>query len=268
MSTRRQSAAAGVAFVGSREVARGQGAVSPRLGAQVDGTRSPLPYASIVARRWTRILVALLCFSAIVTEIVTLIQRGHFVAANFFSFFTIESNLFACTVLLASAIAPVSSRRLDLFRGASTVFMVTVFVVFAVLLAGLDASVLTAVPWDNTVLHQIVPAAVLVDWLLEPPAERIGLRDAVVWLVVPIVYLTYSLARGAWVGWYPYPFLDPGHEGYVRVAMVSLAIALFVMTVTWLVTRVQPRGTPTQGLDAGTDLSSEHRPISGGAGTV
>lgn len=194
-----------------------------------------------MARRWTRVLLALLGLSAVLTEIVTLIERGHLVAANFFSFFTIESNLFACAVLLGSAIAPVRSRRLDLFRGASTVFMVTVFVVFAVLLAGLEASVLTAVPWDNTVLHQIVPVAVLVDWLLEPPSERIGPRYAALWLTAPIVYVTYSLVRGPLVGWYPYPFLDPGTAGYGRVALVSLSIALFVVTVAWLVTRVRPR---------------------------
>lgn len=194
-----------------------------------------------MARRWTRVLLALLGFSAVVTEIVTLIQRGHFVAANFFSFFTIESNLFACVVLLASAVAPARSRRLDLFRGASTVFMVTVLVVFAVLLAGLEASVLTAVPWDNTVLHQLVPVAVLLDWLLEPPSERIRPRDAVLWLAVPIVYLIYSLVRGPLVGWYPYPFLDPGRAGYGPVALVSLSIALFVVMVAWLVTRVRPR---------------------------
>lgn len=196
-----------------------------------------------MTRRWTRVLLALIGFSAVVTEVVTLLQRGHFVAANFFSFFTIESNLLACAVLLASAIAPARSRRLDLLRGASTVFMVTVFVVFAVLLAGLEASVLTAVPWDNTVLHQIVPVAVLVDWLLEPPSQRIGMRDAVWWLAVPIIYLAYSLVRGALVGWYPYPFLDPDRTGYGRVALVSLSIALFVVAVAWLVTRVRPRST-------------------------
>lgn len=194
-----------------------------------------------MTRRWIRVLVALLGSGALATEVVTLVERGQFTASNFFSYFTVESNLLACAVLLASAIAPTRSRRLDLFRGASTVFMVTVFVVFALLLSGQDASVLTAVPWDNTVLHQLVPLAVLLDWLLEPPLERIRPRQTLVWLAAPVAYLLYSLLRGSLAGWYPYPFLDPRQAGYGQVATVSLVIALFVMAVVWLVTLVRPR---------------------------
>lgn len=45
-----------------------------------------------------RVAVALLGFSAVVTEVATLHERGVFRANNFFSFFTIEGNLFAVVV--------------------------------------------------------------------------------------------------------------------------------------------------------------------------
>ena len=184
-----------------------------------------------------RMLVALLGFSAVVTEIATLVERGVFVPANFFSYFTIEGNLFAVAVLLAAAVAPARHRRLvDLLRGAATLYMVVIFLVFSVLLAGIEDSTLTAVPWDNTVLHYVMPVAVLADWLLDPPRRRIPFRTGVSWLLFPITYVGYSLVRGSIVGWYPYPFLDPA-DGYSEVAVVSVAIAVVGVVLAWAITR-------------------------------
>ncbi|GAB3658105.1 hypothetical protein GCM10027596_14060 [Nocardioides korecus] len=83
------------------------------------------------ALRLGRLLVALLAVSAVVTEIATTVERGIFEAGNFFSYFTVQSNLLAAAVLLASSYAVRPSRRLDVLRGANTVYMVVVLVVFA-----------------------------------------------------------------------------------------------------------------------------------------
>lgn len=193
--------------------------------------------------RACRVLLALLGFSALVTEVAVLVERGQFVPGNFFSFFTVEGNAFAVAVLLVSAVAP-RSRRLDLFRGASTLYMLTTIVVFTLLLSDLDPELLTAVPWDNTVLHYLMPIGVTLDWLLEPPHQRIPFRSALVWLVVPLAYVGYSLVRGEIVGWYPYPFLDPADGGWSEVAAVSVGIAVVVAFFAWVVTRVRPRVSP------------------------
>ena len=190
--------------------------------------------------RWARVLLALLGFSALVTEVATLVERGRFVPRNFFSYFTVEGNLLAVVVLLASAVAVRRSRRLDLFRGATTVYLLTILLVFAGLLAGLGGD-LTAVPWDNTVLHYLMPVAVALDWVVEPPRWRLPWRSTLVWLTLPAAYVVYSLVRGAIVGWYPYPFLDPAHGGYGRVALVSVAIAALVVALGWVVSRVPLR---------------------------
>lgn len=187
-----------------------------------------------------RVLLALLGFAAVVTEIATLVERGIFVPANFFSYFTIEGNLFTVAVLLAAAVAPSRRRRLiDLLRGAATLYMVVIFLVFSVLLAGLEDTTLTAVPWDNTVLHYVMPLAVLADWLLDPPRHRISFRTAASWLAFPIAYVGYSLVRGGIVGWYPYPFLDPA-DGYAEVAVVTIAIAVVGVVLAWAITRRGP----------------------------
>lgn len=187
-----------------------------------------------------KLFFALLGFSAIVTEIATVVERGTFAPGNFFSYFTIESNVFAVSVLLLSAFAIAASRKsklVDMLRGANTLYMTTVLIVFDVLLANLDAQVLTAVPWDNTVLHYIMPLAIIGDWLIDQPKRRIAFKSALVWLTFPIMYVVYSLVRGAVVGWYPYPFLNPATNGYGGVVVVSCGITVLVLALTWLITR-------------------------------
>jgi len=184
---------------------------------------------------------ALLGFSAIVTEIATIVERGRFIPSNFFSFFTIESNIFAVLVFLLSAFAVAGNKKavhITMLRGAATLYMVTTGIVFALLLAGLENVALTAVPWDNIVLHYIIPIAAFVDWIVDPPKSRIGFKKALVWMVFPVTYVAYSLLRGPLVDWYPYPFLNPATQGYGGVAVVSVGIAATVLVLTWLLTRV------------------------------
>ncbi len=52
----------------------------------------------------------------------------------------------------------------------------------------------------------------------------------------PIVYLIYLLTRGAVVGWYPYPFLNPAPDGYGRVVVHVIAIVALFLVTQWAVT--------------------------------
>lgn len=179
-------------------------------------------------RIWYRVFFALLGLSAVVTEIAVTIERDTFNPANFFSYFTIESNLIAIAVLLVSAFAVTTkkeSHTITLLRGWSTANMILVGVVFSILLAGLDAR-LTAVPWDNIVLHYIMPIIVVFDWLLFRPQNQISLKHGLLWMIFPVVYVLYSLVRGAVTAWYPYPFLNPTEHGYGKVAIVCLVITI------------------------------------------
>jgi hypothetical protein len=187
-----------------------------------------------------RLFFGLLGLSAIVTEVVVLVQRGTFTPANFFSFFTVQSNLLAAAVLIAGALMLWRNKRpamFDLLRGATTLYMVVTGVIFAILLSGLDAEELTAVPWDNTVLHYIMPLAVFADWLLDSPRRHITFGRALAWLLYPVAYLFYTLIRGHFAGWYPYPFLNVNDKGYMAVLVASIAVAVFVIGLSWLVAK-------------------------------
>lgn len=188
-----------------------------------------------------KMVFGLLGFSAIVTEIATLIERGFFAPENFFSYFTILSNIFAASIFIVSALMVMGGLKMKvlvMLRGAATLYMIVTGLVFAVLLAGIEGATLTAVPWDNIVLHYIIPLAVVGDWLIDPPKKRIDFRKALVWLIFPIIYVVYSLVRGAMVGWYPYPFLNPATNGYIGIALTSVAIAVLGLILVFILTRI------------------------------
>ena len=191
-----------------------------------------------------KVFFGLLGFSAIVTEVAVLWANGKFAPANFFSYFTIEANTIACIVFLASAFyvfAGKKSKRLDFFRGAATLYMIVTGIVFAVLLSGIEGVDLTAVPWDNMVLHYIIPIAMTLDWLMDSPSKNISFRRGLAWLAFPLAYLVYSLIRGPITGFYPYPFLNPANGGYGQIALTSFVILLGGITAVWLVTRLGQR---------------------------
>ncbi len=187
-----------------------------------------------------KLLFGLLGFSAVVTEIATIVERGRFNPANFFSYFTIESNILVFVTLLLSAIAVAWSRnnKLDELRSAVTVYILVVGIGFSFLLAGLEDVALTAVPWDNIVLHYIIPAAVAIDFLIDRPKRKLGFKQSLLWLLFPMAYLAYSLIRGAVIGWYPYPFLDPATKGYGSIAITAACLMILGLGLIWLVTRL------------------------------
>jgi len=151
---------------------------------------------------------------------------------NFFFFFTILSNILAVSLMLGQAIRPDWMNTNSLFRGAVTLYMTITGFVYAVLLAPIEADVGLIDPWVNYVLHSLGPAALLIDWLLFPPEERLPRSSLWIWLGFPALYLTVTLIRGPIVEWYPYPFLDPrGDGGYPSVALYSVGVLLVFLGV-------------------------------------
>ncbi|MBF6176757.1 Pr6Pr family membrane protein [Nocardia blacklockiae] len=179
---------------------------------------------------------------------------GGFSLANYLSYFTIESNILGVLVLLVGGLVDPRGRRWQLVRGASALYLLITGVVYAVLLAHID--VMLSDKWINDVLHRVLPIVLVADWLLVP--ARLGVTAKLIggWLIFPAVYGGHSLIRGAFVDWYPYPFLDPRDQGYpslliglVLLAVVFALLATAVAGVGALLTRpghaAGPRGPGT-----------------------
>jgi hypothetical protein len=167
-----------------------------------------------------------------------------FTTGNFFSFFTIQSNIIGAVVLLYAALAAPKGATWDLIRTASVLYLTITFFVYGILLSGYQEELQTTLPWVDTVLHRIFPLAILADWFIDPPTTRISFDKARYWLVYPFLYLAYSLIRGPIVDWYPYPFLDPDRAGgYAGIAGYSVAILIGVLLFIGILLWVNDRRT-------------------------
>lgn len=193
-----------------------------------------------------RIFFAGLALAALITQLIHGMRQEGFSTVNFLSFFTIESNIIAVFVLTASALRGRNKQRagLDFWRGAATLYLTITGIVYTLLLSGADVEL--TLPWVNSVLHYLMPVAILADWLLDRPYKSIPLRQALAWMVFPAVYLIYSLARGPLANWYPYPFLDPTQHDYPRVVLTSLILAVAAIGLTWLLTGVSNWSHPVE----------------------
>jgi hypothetical protein len=182
-----------------------------------------------------RVFFAGLTVVAIATQLISLAAKGTLNPVNYFSYFTIDSNLIATGVLLVGAASRGSDAtpRLDLVRGAAVVYMSITGIVFTLLLSNTDVD--TAIPWVNSVVHELMPLVMLADWLVTPPAVRLQLRQGLLWLSFPLAWIVYTIIRGAMVNLYPYPFLNPVSGGYASVAVYCVAILVAMLVVSMLV---------------------------------
>ncbi|MGH3041842.1 MAG: Pr6Pr family membrane protein, partial [Gaiellaceae bacterium] len=150
---------------------------------------------------------------------------------NFFSFFTIQTNILAAAMLALAAVVPrrERSRLFDAVRGAIALYISITGVVFALLLSGLQEELDTHIAWVDFTVHKLIPIVFVLDWLVDPSRHRFPLRLGLAWLSYPLVWFAYTLVRGASEDWYPYPFVDVLRHGYGRVLLN--VVVLFVCIV-------------------------------------
>jgi len=162
---------------------------------------------------------------------------------NFFSFFTIQSNLVAAASLAIGAVLLTRRGATDtqwyaVLRACATTYIVTTGVVFNLLLRGIELPQGSTVPWTSEVMHVVIPIVVLLDWLFAPGRRRLDFRVVGIIVIYPIVWAAYTMIRGPFVtdavtgatSWYPYPFLNPdtSENGYLSVAFYVVLIAVLI----------------------------------------
>lgn len=169
---------------------------------------------------------------------------------NFFSYFTILTNILAATAMTASVIAPGSRLDRPGARTAIATYIIIVGVVYHLLLRDM---------WEpqrwqwvaDMILHYVTPALFVLDWMLFVPKGAVPWRTAVLALVYPVTYMGWTLWHGSWSGFYPYPFVDVPKLGLQqvlnnggRMALAFLAIGLALIGVGRLLNRLQVKRAP------------------------
>lgn len=151
----------------------------------------------------------------------------------YFSFFTILTNV-AAVLVHVSLTSSTGYSWLPAFAGSRmragvAVSIALVLIVYATVLARL---------WHpqglfllcDVLLHYVTPVLFVLWWLVSGTDGRTRWSDISWWLLYPIGYLAYALARAPIAGEVPYPFLDIARNGAGSVAIAAMAITgLFLL---------------------------------------
>ena len=198
------------------------------------------------AARPYRAVFAVVGWITLVLQLILMVApaRGWGLAAavvNYFSFFTILTN-----VLVAAALTlPVVGAGTPLGRWAGSEGVRAGVTMYAVVV-GLVYHFLLHATWDpqgwslvaNILLHYVMPAAILLDWLLFTPKGRLRWIDAPKWLVFPLVYGGWTLVHGYVAGWWPYWFLNVDELGLATAALYFLGLLVFFLVIGLLVVTI------------------------------
>ncbi|MGB6777089.1 MAG: Pr6Pr family membrane protein [Terriglobales bacterium] len=199
----------------------------------------PRPARAKIARFSAAIIVllawhalALQLYLVIVTARATGVPVGTAVT-NYFSFFTISTNLLIALVLTLSLKTTPSNASTFALRptvqSAIAVYIVIVGIVYSLALRSLWAPEGLQKIAD-VILHDAIPLLYLLYWLMfvrtgnDKSKNSLRFRDVPTWLAYPALYLVYSLVRGAITGIYLYPFIDVGKLGYAHVALNAFVL--------------------------------------------
>lgn len=148
------------------------------------------------------------------------------------SFFTIQSNLLSGLVSAQLAMRPDrDGRGWRALRLAALFGIIVTGIVYSTVLARIHEPNGSAETFVNTIVHYVVPIMMLLGWLVFGPRPRIDGRAVLASLAFPVLWLGYTLVRGAIWGWYPYPFLDVPAHGYATVAVNAVLVTIVLAAV-------------------------------------
>ena len=169
-------------------------------------------------------LIALACWIGIGLNLWASYSHTHDLLASLWNlarFFTILSNLALAIGMTAVALRkPVPATVL----GGLTLAILLVGVVYATLLKGLHPLSGPAL-FADYLLHDVSPILAAIHWLLFVPRGRVGWSAPWWWLLFPLAYFGYAIARGRIDERYPYPFIDVAKLGWQQVAINAAGIA-------------------------------------------
>lgn len=168
-----------------------------------------------------------------------------FTLVNYFSFFTVLSNLLIAVIYTLTALTP--DKPSPNLQAATAAYIAVVGTGYSLLLRHI---------WDpqglqklaDVLLHDAIPVLYVLFWLIFCRKRKsLPWSAAFSWLIAPTIYLIYSMIRGSITGWYPYHFLDPAQAGYTSVFIViaGFIIAFVVVGLGAIaLTRRNPADTP------------------------
>ncbi|MHA7276718.1 Pr6Pr family membrane protein [Arthrobacter sp. Hz1] len=210
----------------------------------------------IAARTWHGV-VALIGLVGLGAQVIALINGENYSVLgpavswwNFFSYFTILSNILVLVINIDLARHPLG-RQSTLWQvlrlNAVVNISVTGLIAFTLLRRLPEVQALVGLGrLSDTLLHYVVPIVTVLGWLLFGPRPRFTIQTVWLSLIFPAVWLVYTLIRGAMVNWYPYPFVDLRIIDPIEVFINCVFIGAMFVGFGFAVLQIDNRMKPTK----------------------
>ena len=143
---------------------------------------------------------------------------------DLFSYFTIWSQIAVGIIMTLLYLNPTRDGKLFRVMRIDTVLMITVTGVVYNLLLGPNYPPQGLNQISSPIQHTITPLITVLIFIIAGPRGWFNLKNIVAALVLPIVYVFYTLFRGAIIDKYPYDFFDVVVNGYANVIVFVLGI--------------------------------------------
>lgn len=160
---------------------------------------------------------------------------------NFFSYFTILANLIGAISMTVPLLAPGTALGAFFKRSSTRTVVTTFFVVVGLTYHFILADLADLEGWNkiaDTILHYVLPALFVLDWLLFVPKAEIPWPTTLGALVFPVLYMVWTYVHGEWTGFYPYPFVDVSKLGIEKVLMNAAGMIAAFAAICLILTAV------------------------------
>lgn len=156
---------------------------------------------------------------------------------RFFSYFTILTN-----ILVTASFTFALNNTTSKLRSFFTNYTVVSGIALNILIVGILYHILLANIWNpqgwqllaDILLHTVSPVVYLIYWLAYDGKYKLTIKNALAWLIYPLLYLGYALILGKGTGNYPYYFIDVNELGYQQVLLNSLWIMVAFVAMALL----------------------------------
>lgn len=146
---------------------------------------------------------------------------------DFFAYFTNWSNIVVGIVmtLLWRQSSRTSSKFFAVMRIDSLIMITVTGLVYALVLAPLD----NLQGWQyvsNTFVHYITPILTILVFIVFGPRKQMSLRLILPSLILPLIWVAFTLLRGLFIDAYPYGFINVAKWGYGTVSMNIVGVVI------------------------------------------
>jgi hypothetical protein len=156
---------------------------------------------------------------------------------NFFSYFTILTNILAALAFTLPWLAPQSApgeffSRPNVRTAIAAYIIIVMTIVYFVLRHLTDLQ-----DWDfaaDLLLHYVMPVLFVIDWLFLVPKQTLKLKGTLGWLAFPVIYLAWTFIHGVYSGFYPYPFLNGAELGNTRVLLNEAGLLVIFLVLGFI----------------------------------